>query len=93
MGTISGFHKVLKPSGRMAILALTEGVDWPSKAIISAWKGIFAINPAMCGGCRPLQLFDLVQEAGFENIEREVIVQFGVPSELIIATKGKSTNG
>lgn len=93
IGAISGFHRVLKPTGRMVILALSEGVDRPSKVLISAWKGIFALNPAMCGGCRPLQLFDLVQEAGFENIEGEVIVQFGVPSELIVATKGKSTNG
>ena len=93
MGVIAGFHRVLKPAGRMVILALTEGVDRPSKALISAWKGIFALNPAMCGGCRPLQLFDLVYEAGFKNIEREVIVQFGVPSELIVATKEESTNG
>jgi demethylmenaquinone methyltransferase/2-methoxy-6-polyprenyl-1,4-benzoquinol methylase len=87
LGVIVGFHRVLKQSGRMAILALTEGVDRPSKALISAWKMIFAINPAMCGGCRPLQLFDLVNQAGFKNIERQVIVQFGVPSELIAATK------
>ena len=93
MGVIAGFHRVLKPASRMVILALTEGVDRPSKALISAWKGIFALNPAMCGGCRPLQLFDLVYEAGFKNIEREVIVQFGVPSELIIATKEENTNG
>jgi len=85
-GVLAGFHRVLKHKGRMVILALTEGVDRPSKALVSVWKGIFALNPAMCGGCRPLQLFDLVREAGFRNIEREVIVQFGVPSELIVAT-------
>lgn len=84
---ISGFHRALKPSGKMVILALTEGVDSTSKALISAWKWIFDLNPAWCGGCRPLQLFDLVQKAGFEEIEQEVIVQFGVPSELITATK------
>lgn len=84
---ISGFHRALKPSGRMVILALTEGVDSISKALISAWKWVFDLNPAWCGGCRPLQLFDLVKKAGFMEIEREVIVQFGVPSELITATK------
>jgi len=41
----------------------------------------------MCGGCRPLELFDLVQKAGFTNIQRQVIVQAGVPSELISAQK------
>jgi ubiquinone/menaquinone biosynthesis C-methylase UbiE len=87
-GVLSGFHRVLKPAGKIVILALTEGVDRTSKALISAWKWIFDLNPAMCGGCRPLQLFNIVEQAGFNNIEREVIVQFAVPSELIVASKG-----
>lgn len=81
------FWRVLTPNGWLVILALTEGVDLPSKALVSVWKGVFAISPAMCGGCRPLELFDLVQEAGFTNIQRKVIVQAGVPSELISAQK------
>lgn len=86
-GLILNFHRVLNPGGIAVILALTEGVDRTSRTLVAAWKGVFALNPAMCGGCRPLQLFDIFQEAGFKNIEREVIVQFGVPSELIVATK------
>jgi len=81
------FWRVISPSGMLVILALTEGVDLPSKALVSIWKGVFAISPAMCGGCRPLELIELVQAAGFTNIERQVIVQAGVPSELISAHK------
>lgn len=82
-----GFHRVLKSSGTLVIIALTEGVDRFSKTIVAAWKGIFALNPALCGGCRPLQLVDLVRDAGFEQVEREVVVQMGVPSEIINAVK------
>ena len=81
------FWRVLQPKGKLVILALTEGVDLPSKTLVSIWKGVFAISPAMCGGCRPLELYQLVQEAGFSNIEHQVIVQAGVPSELISAQK------
>ena len=84
---IDDFFRVLKPGGRMVITALTEGVDLPSRALVAAWKGIFALSPTLCGGCRPLQLLDLVREVGFSQVEREVIVQLGVPSEIIIATK------
>jgi ubiquinone/menaquinone biosynthesis C-methylase UbiE len=84
---IKKFWQVLLPNGRLVILALTEGVDLPSKALISIWKGIFNLSPAICGGCRPLELFKLVQEAGFADINRQVIVQAGIPSELITAIK------
>ena len=82
-----GYHRVLKSSGIMVIIALTEGVDRFSKSLVAAWKGIFALNPALCGGCRPLQLLELVRGAGFDQVEREVIVQMGVPSEIIRAVK------
>jgi ubiquinone/menaquinone biosynthesis C-methylase UbiE len=82
-----GFHRVLKSPGILVIIALTEGVDRFSKALVGAWKGIFALNPALCGGCRPLQLLELVRDAGFDQVNSEVIVQMGVPSEIIRAVK------
>ena len=84
---VDGFFRLLKPEGRMVILGLTEGVDLPSRALVSAWKGIFEFSPTLCGGCRPLELTDYVSEVGFKHVEREVIVQLGVPSEIIVATK------
>lgn len=84
---LAGFHRVLKSSGIMVIIALTEGVDRFSKTLVATWKSVFAINPALCGGCRPLQLLKLVQRADFESVEREVIVQMGIPSEIIRAVK------
>ena len=85
-GLISDFHRVIRPGGMAVILALTEGIDLPSRALVAAWKGIFALSPTVCGGCRPLELIDLVRQAGFRQVEREVIVQLGVPSEIITAT-------
>lgn len=82
-----GFHRVLKSSGIMVIIALTEGVDRLSKTLVATWKAVFDLSPSLCGGCRPLQLFELVRTAGFINVEREVIVQMGVPSEIIRAEK------
>ena len=81
------FRRQLQPGGKLVILALTEGVDLPSRTLVSIWKGIFDLSPVMCGGCRPLELLNLVEQAGFSNIHRQVIVQAGVPSELICAYK------
>jgi ubiquinone/menaquinone biosynthesis C-methylase UbiE len=84
---LSDFWHTLLPKGKLVVLALTEGVDQPSKALVSIWKGVFDLSPAICGGCRPLELLELVQKAGFRDIQRQVIVQAGVPSELISAYK------
>jgi ubiquinone/menaquinone biosynthesis C-methylase UbiE len=84
---IFDFHRVLKPSGILVITALNEGVDLLSRSLVAAWKGFFSLSSAMCGGCRPLELYNHVHRAGFNQIKREVVLQLGVPSEIITAIK------
>lgn len=86
-GLLANFRRVLKPGGRMVLVSLTEGVTLPSRALVALWKTAYAISPVACGGCRPLQLYNLVGEAGFKAIQRNVIVQLGVPSEVITASR------
>ena len=84
-GWLAGFRRVLKPGGRMAVLCLTEGVDIPSRAFVGLWKLAYRASPLACAGCRPLQIGKMARQAGFAQVEREVILQFGIPSELVIA--------
>jgi len=80
---LAGFRRVLRPGGRLVIVSLTEGVDLFSQIMVGLWKAVYAISPALCGGCRPLLLHVFVQEAGFEDVQRQVITQAGVPSEIV----------
>lgn len=84
---LEGFRRVLKPGGQAVLLSLTEGADPLSRGLVAAWKLAYAISPLVCGGCRPLQLTALVTAAGLNLVAREVIVQWGVPSELIVARR------
>ena len=84
---LEDFRRVLKPAGKLVLVSLTNGVNLPSRALIRAWKIIYAFSPTICGGCRPLQLAEQVKRAGFAQVEREVIVQLAVPSEIIAAQR------
>ncbi|MCB9101187.1 MAG: methyltransferase domain-containing protein [Anaerolineales bacterium] len=86
-GLLAEFRRVLKPGGRMALVSLTEGVDWPSRILVGAWKTAFRLNPLWCGGCRPVQLAALVERASFAPVQREVVTQLGFPSEIIVAER------
>jgi len=84
---LAGFHRVINPGGLMVVLALTEGANVPSPALVAVWKAAYAISPVACGGCRPLQLSNLIRAAGFEQVRREVVVQMAVPSDIVVANK------
>jgi S-adenosylmethionine-diacylgycerolhomoserine-N-methlytransferase len=77
----------LKSNGLIVIVALTEGVDVPSRALVTLWKAAYNISPVSCAGCRPLMLSKMLVAEGFKDVQREVIVQLGVPSEIVTATK------
>jgi demethylmenaquinone methyltransferase/2-methoxy-6-polyprenyl-1,4-benzoquinol methylase len=84
-GLLAEFRRVLKPGGRLVLVSLTEGVDLPSRAVVGLWKLAYAVSPVACGGCRPVQLTKLVRNAGFSRVERQVIVQLAIPSEVVMA--------
>ncbi len=87
---LAGFMRALKPGGRMVLVTMTEGVDLPSRAFVALWKRLYGISPLACGGCRPLQLTNLARSVGLQAVTREVVVQFGVPSEILVAERGSS---
>ncbi|MGE5222809.1 MAG: ubiquinone biosynthesis protein UbiE, partial [Omnitrophica WOR_2 bacterium] len=84
-GILSEFRRVLKDDGRVVLVALTEGVNFPSRLLMATWKALYKISPVACAGCRPLQLSALFKKAGFNQVQREVVVQLAMPSEIILA--------
>jgi ubiquinone/menaquinone biosynthesis C-methylase UbiE len=83
---LEGFRRVMKQGGRMVILSLTEGTDPASRVIMELWEMVYALNPSLCGGCRPLDLTQYLPKAGFECRERIIVNQLGIPSTVIVAS-------
>lgn len=79
-------RRVLRPGGRLAVCSLTEGRTLAQRALIGAWKGIHRwLGAARVGGCRPLELTELVRAAGFTLEADEHVAQLGIPSEVLLA--------
>ncbi len=52
---------MLAPGGRrVALVSLTEGVSVGSRAVVAAWKALYAVSPIAPFGCRPLRVAGLV---------------------------------
>lgn len=75
------FKRVLKPGGRLVLVNMTKGDHFYERF----WETVYRINPRWLGGCRGVLLSGALQEAGFTDITRETISQFGFPSEIISA--------
>lgn len=77
--------RVLRPDGFFVGVSLTEGTTLASRALMGAWKAFYRVSPYALGGCRPVRLTYPLLEAGFADVEREVVVQLGMPSEILVA--------
>jgi len=76
---LAEFKRVLRPGGRLVMVNMTNGQRWYN----GLWTLIYEIKPALLGGCRGVSLTDHLQDAGFQQTEREYVSQFTFPSEVI----------
>ena len=88
MGAVlSEFKRMLRPGGIMVNVSLSRGHSLTSQIVIWAWMKLYNAAPIVCGGCRPISLYELVKEVGFSKVMWEVVEQFGIPSEIIVAIR------
>ena len=80
---INEFARVLKPGGKLVLVNMTKAEQFGA----GLYEKIYRTSPPLMGGCRGVQMFDLLTEHGFKVITREYVQQMLFPSEVILATK------
>ncbi len=82
---LSEAHRVLRPDGLLGLASLTNGPNPISRVVSTMWRGLHRISPWLVGGCRPLTLRTLISNAQWRIVYTNIVVRFGVPSELVVA--------
>jgi len=80
-------HRVLTPDGRLCLVSLTHGATRVSRFVSSAWAAVHRVRPALVGGCRPIELLDLLAERDWTVEYQHVVISFGIPSEVLVGRK------
>lgn len=85
----------LKEKGKICLTSLTNKIDENenilSKMVLNGWNTVSRFCPICMGGCRPVDLnypFQ-VQESPFSIIYESVYIQYGLPSQILVAKKNK----
>lgn len=84
---LAEFWRLLRPGGRLVLLSLTRGVSAASKVVVRIWEAVYQITPVVCAGCRPLDLARLLKKWPYGTIKSEIVVQYAIPSEILVAEK------
>jgi ubiquinone/menaquinone biosynthesis C-methylase UbiE len=82
---LSEARRVLKPDGLLGLVSLTDGSSPLSRFVSTTWRGLHGISPWLVGGCRPIALHSFLSNMEWRIEYRNIIVRFGVPSEIVVA--------
>jgi ubiquinone/menaquinone biosynthesis C-methylase UbiE len=80
---LAEFHRVLKPGGRLVLVNMTVGRTFGNRM----YDRFYSRFPRLFGGCRGVELTEILVRNRFEVRVREYIQQCLFPSEVIVARK------
>jgi ubiquinone/menaquinone biosynthesis C-methylase UbiE len=80
-------HRVLAPGGRLGVASLTRGRSGTSRAGTWLWERIHQLRPALVGGCRPIEVADLLSGTRWALLYRSVVSRYAIASEVVVAER------
>jgi len=80
-------HRVLHRDGLLCLVSLTHGQGVMTNLVSAAWEMIHRLSPTLVGGCRPIELRDLLGEDRWRIRYHEVVSAWGITSEVLVASR------
>lgn len=79
-------NRVLTPVGKLCLVSLTRGTTIVSRSVSGLWSVLFRLYAPVVGGCRSIRLESFISPRFWLIEYRNVVTQFGVPSEVLVAS-------
>ena len=80
-------HRVLAPAGLLCLVSITPGTSRVSRFVSDAWTRVWRRRPSVVGGCRPIELLDILEQGQWTTLHREVVTAWSVSSEVVVARR------
>lgn len=80
-------HRLLEPGGLACLLSLTHGTHPLSRALTWAWERLHAHDPALVGGCRPVDLSAYTSDQRWRVTHHSVVTALGLASQIVVAAR------
>jgi ubiquinone/menaquinone biosynthesis C-methylase UbiE len=90
-GDIAAFageaRRVLRPGGAVVLASLAPGRTIPARVVTRLWRSVWALEPALLGGCRPLPLGGLLDADDWDVVEHFPVTDWLLSSDVLVARR------
>jgi SAM-dependent methyltransferase len=80
-------RRVLRPGGVLALASLTPGRTPPARLVTRLWRALWNLNPALLGGCRPLDLGGLLDAGDWAVTAHFPVTDWFLSSDVLVARR------
>jgi ubiquinone/menaquinone biosynthesis C-methylase UbiE len=80
-------YRLLAPDGCLCLVSLTRGSTPLARLVTWTWTHLHALEPFLVGGCRPIELRNHLPDMRWHLNYAQIITHFGIPSEVVGASK------
>jgi ubiquinone/menaquinone biosynthesis C-methylase UbiE len=84
---IAEARRVLRPGGALVLASLSPGQTPPARVVTRLWKIVWAVNPAVLGGCRPLSLGGLLDPERWDIVAHFPVTDWVLSSDVLVARR------
>lgn len=80
-------HRVLVPAELLCLVSITPGDGHASRLVSDTWTRLWRHRPLLVGGCRPIELLNLLDQNQWATQHHEVVTAWSVSSEVVVAQR------